>query len=80
MSERLGWRGALRQLRHEAPYWSAMLPQLPRLLHQALAQQASAEAAGHARALLREQRRQNRLLALITALLALIPIVILLTG
>ena len=57
-----------------------MLPQLPRLLHQALAQQASAEAAGHARALLREQRRQNRLLALITALLALIPIVILLTG
>ena len=72
MSERLGWRGALRHLQQEAPYWSAMLPQLPRLLHQALAQQASGQAAEHAAALVRERRRQNRLLALIAALLGVI--------
>ncbi|HJQ63468.1 MAG TPA: ubiquinone biosynthesis regulatory protein kinase UbiB [Burkholderiales bacterium] len=72
MSERLGWRGALRHLRQEAPYWSAMLPQLPRLLHQALAQQASGQAADHAAALVRERQRQNRLLALIAALLGVI--------
>ena len=72
MSERLGWRGALRHLQQEAPYWSAMLPQLPRLLHQALAQQASGQAAEHAAALVRERQRQNRLLALIAALLGVI--------
>ena len=72
MSDRLGWRGALRHLRHEAPYWTALLPQLPRLLHQALAQQASGEATEHAAALLRERRRQNRWLAAIAGLLAVI--------
>jgi len=72
MSERLGWRGALRHLRHEAPYWSALLPQLPRLVHQALAQQARGQDAEHAAALLNERRRQTRLLALIAALLALL--------
>jgi ubiquinone biosynthesis protein len=72
MSERLCWRGALRHLQQEAPYWSAMLPQLPRLLHQALAQQASGQAAEHSAALVRERRRQNRLLALIAALLGVI--------
>jgi ubiquinone biosynthesis protein len=72
MSERLGWRGALRHLQQEAPYWSAMLPQLPRLLHQALTQQASGQAAQHAAALVRERRRQNRLLALIATLLGVI--------
>jgi ubiquinone biosynthesis protein len=36
MSEQVGWRGLLRSLREEAPYWAATLPQLPRLLHRAL--------------------------------------------
>jgi ubiquinone biosynthesis protein len=72
MSERIGWRGLLRHLRQEAPYWTAMLPQLPRLLHQALSQQASGRALEQAAALLRERRRQTRLLALIATLLALL--------
>jgi len=72
MSERIGWRGLLRHLRQEAPYWTAMLPQLPRLLHQALSQQASGRALEQAAALLRERRRQTRLLVLIATLLALL--------
>ena len=42
MSEQVGWRGFVEHVRQEAPYWSTMLPQLPRLLHQALARQAQA--------------------------------------
>jgi ubiquinone biosynthesis protein len=38
MSERVGWRGLLRQLRTEAPYWPNLVPQLPRLLHAYLAE------------------------------------------
>ncbi|HET9663403.1 MAG TPA: ubiquinone biosynthesis regulatory protein kinase UbiB [Burkholderiales bacterium] len=72
MSERIGWRGALRQLRHEAPYWAAMLPQLPRLLHQTLEQQARSHAADQAAALLSERRRMNRILTAIAAVLALL--------
>jgi ubiquinone biosynthesis protein len=74
MSERVGWRGLLRHIRQEAPYWTTVLPQLPRLLHQALAQQASAEAAAHAAALVRERQRQTRYLAAIALLLALVAV------
>jgi ubiquinone biosynthesis protein len=72
MSERIGWRGLLRQLRQEAPYWTTMLPQLPRLLHQALSQQAGPQTAVEAAAMLRERRRQTKLLAVIATLLALL--------
>ena len=37
MSEQLGWRSMWRSIQNEAPNWSRMLPQLPRLLHQSLA-------------------------------------------
>ncbi|MBI4206994.1 MAG: ubiquinone biosynthesis regulatory protein kinase UbiB [Betaproteobacteria bacterium] len=77
MSERIGWRGLLRHLRQEAPYWTTMLPQLPRLLHQALSQQASEQAGMQTAALLRERQRQTRLLAMIAALLALLVAAIL---
>ena len=36
MSEQVGWRGFIERVRQEAPYWGTLLPQLPRLLHQAL--------------------------------------------
>jgi ubiquinone biosynthesis protein len=36
MSEQVGWRGVLRALREEAPYWSDIVPRLPRLLHESL--------------------------------------------
>jgi ubiquinone biosynthesis protein len=78
MSEQVGWRGLLERLRQEAPYWSTILPQLPRLLHQALARHAAPEAERAAAALLRERQSQARLLAVITALLGVITILLLL--
>jgi ubiquinone biosynthesis protein len=38
MSEQLGWRGLIQQLKIEMPRYSKLLPQLPRLAHQALSQ------------------------------------------
>jgi ubiquinone biosynthesis protein len=72
MSEQVGWRGFLERLREEAPYWSARLPQLPRLLHQALARQAESRLDAGVAELLRLERRRNRLLALIAAALGVI--------
>src|SRR5712664_2130692 len=37
MREQIGLKGLLRTLRNEAPRWATMLPQMPRLLHRALA-------------------------------------------
>ena len=36
MSEQIGWRGFIKSLKTEAPLYAALLPQLPRLLHQRL--------------------------------------------
>jgi ubiquinone biosynthesis protein len=36
MKEQVGVSGLLRNIASEAPKWSALLPQMPRLLHQAL--------------------------------------------
>jgi ubiquinone biosynthesis protein len=38
MSEQIGWRSLVRNVRDEAPRWSSLLPQLPRLAHQALSE------------------------------------------
>jgi len=72
MSEQVGWRGLVERIRQEAPYWSTILPQLPRLVHQALANQGQPAASPEMVALLLEKRRLNRLLAVIAALLALV--------
>ena len=37
MQEQIGWRGLVRTIPHEAPTWANLLPQLPRLVHRALA-------------------------------------------
>ncbi|HTH94615.1 MAG TPA: ubiquinone biosynthesis regulatory protein kinase UbiB [Rhodocyclaceae bacterium] len=36
MSQQLGWRGFVNGLKKEAPRWAGLLPELPRLAHQAL--------------------------------------------
>jgi ubiquinone biosynthesis protein len=72
MAEQVGWRGLVERVRQEAPYWGTLLPQLPRLVHQVLARQAHLAANREMEELLREQRRQNRLLAIIAALLAVV--------
>jgi ubiquinone biosynthesis protein len=72
MAEQVGWRGFVERVRQEAPYWSTIFPQLPRLVHQALARQANAEADQELAELLREARHRNRLLTVIALLLALV--------
>jgi ubiquinone biosynthesis protein len=78
MSEQVGWRGLVERIRQEAPYWSTILPQLPRLLHQALAERGRPRAEAETAALLREARLRNRLLAAIAALLAAMAAVLVL--
>jgi ubiquinone biosynthesis protein len=62
MNEQVGWRGLLRRFEREAPVYAKLLPQLPRLVHQALARTAHPADSATLAALLAEQRRTNRLL------------------
>jgi ubiquinone biosynthesis protein len=76
MSEQVGWRGFLRRVQEEAPTWTVALPQLPRLVHQVLAQAAAREPRPSTIALLREMRRMNRLLAAVVCLLVLFGVLL----
>ena len=69
MSEQLGWRALLRGVKEESPGWARALPQMPRLVHHALRREGAAQLAPLLAELAAGQRRQNRLLALITVLL-----------
>ncbi len=66
MNEQVGWRGLIERLKAEAPRYSQLLPQFPRLAHQALMHIVRPEGdnAEMLRALLEEQRRINRLLGI----------------
>ncbi len=61
MNDQVGWRGFVERLKNEAPRYVQLLPELPRLLHQALQPRPLAQARA-LEALLLEQRRTNRLL------------------
>ena len=71
MSEQVGWRGLLRTLRREAPYWASTLPQLPRLAHRLLAEDRLGAVEQALERLRAEQSRRNRLLAAVLAVLAI---------
>jgi len=75
MSEQVGWRGLLRNLRNEAPQWAVLLPQLPRLVHRALTDRPANDLRAAMEALLQSQQRHNRLL---TGILSVLLIVLLL--
>jgi ubiquinone biosynthesis protein len=62
MNEQVGWRGVWERLKKEAPHYAQLLPELPRLIHQALQPQRGAAELRVAEAFLAEQRRTNRLL------------------
>ncbi|MGB6055244.1 MAG: ubiquinone biosynthesis regulatory protein kinase UbiB [Burkholderiaceae bacterium] len=65
MKEQVGWRGLVERLRAEAPRYSHLIPQLPRLAHQALTQATLPQQNDDLlRRLLAEQRRTNLLLGL----------------
>jgi ubiquinone biosynthesis protein len=70
MSEQIGWRGLMRRVRQEAPNWGVWLPQMPRLVHRALAESGHDAAATSLARIAREQRRQTWLLVLLVALMA----------
>ncbi|MGD9952690.1 MAG: ubiquinone biosynthesis regulatory protein kinase UbiB [Burkholderiales bacterium] len=76
MSEQVGWRGLVKALRQEAPYWAATLPQLPRLAHRLLAEDRLASIDAALDRLAAQGARRNRLLALVAALLAAALIVL----
>ncbi len=61
MSAQVGWRGLLARLEHEAPRYAQLLPELPRLVHQAL-RSREAEHQQLFAELLAEQQHTNRLL------------------
>ncbi len=76
MSEQVGWRGLIGNLKNEAPQWAAMLPALPRLVHQALLRDDGAALRTQLAAMQAEQARHSRYLFVIA--LALLGIVLLL--
>ncbi len=69
MSEQVGWRGWLQRLKEETPHWGIVIPQLPRLAHQVLRGDHMARVESGLMQLLIEQRRRNRWLMAIAALL-----------
>ncbi|MBI2754565.1 MAG: ubiquinone biosynthesis regulatory protein kinase UbiB [Betaproteobacteria bacterium] len=71
MQEQIGWRGLLRTIRREAPFWAQTLPALPRLAHRLLAEDRVTELRAAVERLVRESARRNDLLsALVLVLLA----------
>jgi ubiquinone biosynthesis protein len=60
MHRQVGWTGFVERVKAEAPRYAQLLPDLPRLMHQALKQKHEPDPA--LLALLAEQRRTNRLL------------------
>ncbi len=64
MNEQIGWRGLVQRLKDEAPRYVQLLPELPRLVHQALQPRTPSEPQALL-ALVAEQRRTNRLLRIV---------------
>ncbi len=70
MSEQVGWRGFIKTLRAEAPRYAALLPQLPRLLHQRLKDDLATQATPLLLEMLIQQKKRNAWLSVIALLLA----------
>jgi ubiquinone biosynthesis protein len=66
MNEQVGWRGFVQQLKLEVPRYSRLLPQLPRLAHQALMQatEPNHQQSDLLKRLIAEQKRTNMLLGI----------------
>jgi ubiquinone biosynthesis protein len=62
MSEQVGWRGFVRTLQAEAPYYATLLPQLPRLVYQRLHENPTARVEILLRELVEQQKQRNQLL------------------
>ena len=69
MSEQVGWRGFFKSLRAEAPNYATVLPQLPRLLHRYLSDDAANRNDEMLQKILEQQQRYNTILTLISLML-----------
>jgi ubiquinone biosynthesis protein len=65
MNEQVGWRGFIKSFKAEAPLYAALLPQIPRLLHQHLIEDPSAKNQAALLELAFLQEKQNYWLKLI---------------
>ncbi|HUN67331.1 MAG TPA: ubiquinone biosynthesis regulatory protein kinase UbiB [Burkholderiales bacterium] len=68
MSEQVGWRGMLRTLRREAPYWAQTLPTIPRLAHRLLAEDRMDAIRMALERIAEQNARRNRLLGALVIL------------
>ncbi len=80
MRENYGARGLWRQLKNEAPRWNKLVPELPRLVHKILSDDAPARIERAIRDLEATQRRQTRIMLAIAVVLALMVVGLLLRG
>jgi ubiquinone biosynthesis protein len=80
MSEQIGWRGLVKQIRQEAQQWAVLLPQLPRLMHRTLGTAPQEALVAELSALREEQARQRRRLTwlVVVAMTELMILVVLL--
>ena len=71
MNEQFGWRALVRELKNEVPNWAGMLPQLPRLAHQALigTQHRRTALQTQLDAIASRQKQQTRVIATLSAVL-----------
>jgi len=72
MNEQMGWRALVKNLQAEVPKWAALLPQLPRLAHQALNENRLAQLEAGLTLMLRQQHARNKWLGAIAGLLAVL--------
>lgn len=70
MAEQIGWQGFTSRIEKEVPNWAIILPEFPRLIHQAIAVNRNQALEKQMIDMIAEGKRQNRLLALIAILLA----------
>lgn len=80
MDEQMGFTAFTEQLKAEAPQWARLAPQLPRLLHEALASRAADSLSRATAALAEEKRRTRRWIVAGVVLLAAILVVELARG
>jgi len=74
MSQQVGGRGFIRQMRDEAPLWARTLPQLPRLVHRVLSDDTPRRLEIALMRLEAAQVRQTRMLLAIALILAVLVV------
>jgi ubiquinone biosynthesis protein len=80
MNDQVGPRGLWRRIRHEAPTWSQTIPQIPRLVHKILADDAPGRLERAILQLEAAQRRQTRILLAIALILGFMVLGLLVRG